>query len=112
MAQDLMTNTANYPQKPERLLAEVGIHPDEEQAYRIMLARDSVTALELSVALAIPREQAQRLLESLQAKGLATRITGELPRYASTPPEVAIETLILRQQAGLQRVRHSIRLLR
>ncbi len=91
-----------------RLLAEIGVSEQEERAYRLLLARGALAVDDLCQALLLDRAQSAQLLAALEAKGLAVYEPGALPRFLPGTPEVAVEALILRKQATLERTRSAI----
>jgi len=80
----------------------------EERAYTLLLARCMTTASELARMLRISPRRIQRLLEGLEAKGLATHSPERPRRYIATPPEFAIEALASQRQADIERARAAI----
>lgn len=91
-----------------RPLHALGISPEEEEVYRALLARRAAGTADVARDLGWTSRRTQRLLDAIEAKGLATR-TGERPRrYASSPPQFAIEALIAQGQTDLSRARATI----
>jgi len=91
-----------------RLLTEIGITEQEEQAYRLLLARGALAITEMSAALHWADAQVAQLLAALESKGLVMRVPDVEMRFLASPPEVAIEALILQKQATLERTRSAI----
>jgi len=89
----------------QRAFEVLGISEAEEQVYRQLLARSAATQTDIARATRIPLSKAQRLLDSLQLKGLATYSPNSPRRYVPAVPDMAIEALIRRQQDCLQRAR-------
>ncbi|MFN2467234.1 MAG: helix-turn-helix domain-containing protein [Gaiellaceae bacterium] len=87
------------------VLEAVGIPEAEERAYRELLARPGVTTAELAREIELPRAQLQRVLSSLEAKGLVSRSAETPQRLMAAAPDVALEVLILRKQEELERAR-------
>ncbi len=94
------------------LLAEIGVSEQQELAYRLLLARGSLSAHELCEAQHLPPADAARLLDELQDLGLAICIPGSVALFTPGNPEVAIGALVLRRQATLDRTRAAIALLK
>ena len=88
-----------------RPLDAVGIDVEEERAYRVLLASRAGTVEDVAQALAAPARKVQRILDSLEAKGLATHSPERPRRYLPTSPDIALEALIRERQHGLERVR-------
>jgi len=91
-----------------RPLHALGISLEEERVYRALLARRTASAPEIARDLEWPARRTQRLLDAIEAKGLATRKSERPRRYASSPPQFAIEALIAQGQTDLARARTTI----
>ncbi len=91
-----------------RPLAALGVSEPEEQTYRALLARPGATAKELASALGVPARKLHRLLDVLEAKGLASHSPQRPRRYLPAAPDLAIERLIVQRQGGLERARSAI----
>jgi sugar-specific transcriptional regulator TrmB len=91
-----------------RPLHALGISLEEERVYRALLVRRAASAADIARDLGWGARRTQRLLDAIEAKGLASR-SGERPRrYASSPPQFAIEALIAQGQTDLARARATI----
>jgi sugar-specific transcriptional regulator TrmB/DNA-binding CsgD family transcriptional regulator len=91
-----------------RPLAPLGIGEAEEQAYRALLGHPDATARDVASALGLPIRKTQRLLDVLEAKGLATHSPQRPRRYIPAAPDIAIERLIVQRQEDLERARSAI----
>jgi predicted DNA-binding transcriptional regulator len=91
-----------------RLLAEIGITEQEEHAYRLLLARGALAIPEMSAALHWADTQVAQLLAALESKGLVMRVPNPELRFLASPPEVAVEALILQKQVTLEQTRTAI----
>lgn len=89
-------------------LEPLGIEELEERAYRTLLAHRMVTVEDIAGILSLPPRKVQRVLDSIEGKGLATHSPERPRRYIATPPELAIEALVSQRQAVLERVRLTI----
>lgn len=89
----------------QRALDVLGISDAEEHVYRRLLQQPGATRADIARSLAMPPRTIQRLLESIEAKGLATHSPEHPRRYIPAWPDMAIEALILRRQEDLQRAR-------
>jgi len=89
----------------QRAFEVLGISEAEERVYRQLLARSAATQTDIARAAQVPLSKAQRLLDSLQHKGLATYSPNSPRRYVPAVPDMAIEALIRRHQECLQRAR-------
>ena len=92
----------------ERLLDGLDIDEVEECAYRWLLGHPGATITEVARALPASQRRTQRLLETLQAKGLATHSPERPRRYIPASPNIAMEALILERQDKLQRARLAV----
>jgi hypothetical protein len=90
------------------LLRSLGIEEDEERGYRMLLLRRSATAEEAANVLTIPVADAENLLQRVEAKGLASHSPERPRRYIPTPPELAVDFLILQQKAAIENVRSAV----
>jgi len=91
-------NSRRQARQTGSLLA-LGVPPLEEQLYRHLLARHGgAPADELARRLKKSRAVVSRGLAALEAIGFVTRTPDSVPRYFATPPDIAVETLILRRQ--------------
>src|SRR5699024_2972083 len=77
-----------------RPLENLGITEFEERIYRWLLTRRGATAAEVARALGLTPAKAQRLLDALETKGLATHTPERPRRYIPSSPDVALEALI------------------
>jgi sugar-specific transcriptional regulator TrmB len=88
-----------------RPLDVLGISDAEEHVYRHLLQQPGATRAEIALRMSIAPRAIQPLLESIEAKGLATHSPEQPRRYIPAWPDLAIEALILRRQEDLQRAR-------
>ncbi|MEO7431618.1 MAG: helix-turn-helix domain-containing protein [Dokdonella sp.] len=92
-----------------RPLEVLGIGPDEERIYRVLLVKGAATAAEASEEPRFTLRKTQRLLDVLESKGLATRSPERPPRYRPAPPDIAIQALTMHLQQSMQRAQGMIR---
>ena len=92
----------------ERTLTSLGISEAEEQMYRWILEHPGSSAPEAARSLALVPRQAQRLLESIEDKGLATHSPERPRRYWPSAPDIALGALLLQQQKSLLETQHTI----
>ncbi len=91
-----------------RPLETLGISADEERTYRALLSRRLASASDLAGALGVTARAAQRLLDALATKGLATHSPERPRRYMPVQPEFAVEAIVSQRQAELERARAAI----
>ncbi len=77
----------------------------EETVYRWLVVHPGSTASEVAGALGQTRGTAQRLLDKIEMKGLATHSPERIRCYLPTSPDIAIEAMIIQRQKDFQRVR-------
>lgn len=83
----------------------LGIDDAEERVYRQLLAQPGASRGELATRLSMSSRAVQRLLDLIEAKGLATHSPERPRRYIPAAPDMAIQSLILKRQDDLQRAR-------
>ncbi len=104
-------STRNNTDRNRYLLSKIGLSAGAERAYRLLLARGSATEQELSESLSLSSMRMQRLLGSLQRKGLVVCLRDATPTYLPIAPDLAIGALIQRRQVMLERVRSIVPML-
>jgi DNA-binding CsgD family transcriptional regulator/sugar-specific transcriptional regulator TrmB len=77
----------------------------EEEVYDLLLDTRVLSLDELTRARPEPSAVLTEALERLEASGLVTRGTGSPQRYVPTPPDLAIEALVLRRRGELEQLR-------
>lgn len=80
------------------LHAVLGLSPDEDAAYRRLVAVPSTTAEELGELMAASSLDAARWLASLERQGLASLTSGETRRFVAAPPSLALGALLVKRQ--------------
>ncbi len=88
----------------ERPLAMLGISGPEERVYRSLLKQRNATVAETGDALSLAPAKVQRLLDTLETKGLATHSPERPRRYFPVSPDVALRALIVQGQKRLEAV--------
>lgn len=92
------------PQPTADELAQLGLTSYEAKAYLALIRRGSSTGSEVARVGGLPRQRIYDVLASLVEKGLATTRPGSPARYAATPPDLALERLILEHRQELSRL--------
>jgi DNA-binding CsgD family transcriptional regulator/predicted transcriptional regulator len=105
-------NTARSKTDAQGLLSAVGIDDMEERAYRVLLSHRLATAADVATLLSLSPRKVQRLLDGIEAKGLATHSPEQPRRYIASSPELAIEALARQRQKDIEQVRSAIPQLR
>lgn len=87
------------------LLEPVGLSQADSEIYLRLLGQGASTAADLSEQTRVPVARLRRSLQRLTEAGLANRIVSSPPRYVPTPPEVAVDALVLHRQQTLDELR-------
>jgi DNA-binding Lrp family transcriptional regulator len=87
------------------MLQAVGISGTGERLYRALLRDPQAAVAQLASVTGISLGQARRGLADLESAGLVSRRTGRPLRFIPTPPDTAIDALILRRREELGRCR-------
>ncbi|MEU8226006.1 helix-turn-helix domain-containing protein [Kribbella sp. NPDC048915] len=80
----------------------------EEQAYRLLVGLSAAKAAELAEVARLPKQEADEVLQRLQAKGLVTMQAADDPVFRPVPPDVALGTTLLRRQESLEAARKTV----
>ncbi len=91
-----------------RPLGILGISAWDERVYRWLLAHPRASASEVARALRLSPGRAQRLLDTIEAKGLSTHTPERPRRYIPASPDIAIEGLALQHHQAVQRAQDMI----
>ena len=102
-----MTSTPCDPDS-DRPLEILGVSAEEERLYRMLLGRGMATLEDIARELGEAPRKTQRLLDAIEAKGLATCSPERPRRYIPASPELAVEALVNQRQARLERARAAI----
>jgi sugar-specific transcriptional regulator TrmB len=105
-------NTLRAAEGAPRMLAVLGIEEMEERAYCALLSQRLATTEDIATMLSLSSRKAQRLLDSIESKGLASHSPERPPRYIAASPELAIEALASQRQADIERARSAIPVLK
>lgn len=84
-------NEPHIDARVSRPLEALGISEIEKQVYRVLLAHHMATAEDIAEQLLLMPGEAQHLLDSIEANGLATHSHKEPHCYIAAPPELTIE---------------------
>lgn len=90
------------------MLEAAGVTAVEEQVYGALVDSPADTAAAIATRLGLSLDETAAVLASLEAKGLMSRTADRTPRFLATPPDIAIEPLILQRQAELQETRRVV----
>lgn len=90
------------------MLEAAGVTAVEEQVYGALVDSPADTAAAIATRLGLSLDETIAVLTSLEAKGLMSRTADRTPRFLATPPDIAIEPLILQRQAELHETRRAV----
>ncbi|UMG93554.1 helix-turn-helix domain-containing protein [Nocardioides sp. TF02-7] len=93
------------------MLQAVGVSAEDEAVYRTLLRTPECTVRELVEASGRDRTALRRSLTRLEDLGLLSRTAHRPARLIPARPDVAVEVLVARQQAQLERTRSAARAL-
>lgn len=82
------------------MLDVLGLEPDDERVYRVLLGLPDSTAMLLSDRLLVPRADVDTALSRLVGWGLVIRSADE--RFTAAPPAMALGSLISQRRDGLR----------
>ena len=105
-------NTVRTGAQAPRPLEVLGIDEMEERAYTALLSHRLATTEDIASLLSLSPRKAQRLLDSIESKGLASHSPERPRRYIAASPELAIEALASQRQADIERARSTIPVLK
>jgi DNA-binding CsgD family transcriptional regulator len=80
----------------------------EEQAYRLLVGLSAAKSAELAEVAKLPQQEADEVLQRLQAKGLVSVQAADDPVFRPLPPDVALGTTLLRRQESLEAARKTV----
>ncbi len=88
------------------MLEPLGVPELEERVYRSLLANPRVSLRRIGeVVPDVPKAQLRAALAALEQKGLLSRTAGKATSFIPAPPDLALEALLQRRQADLDRIR-------
>jgi hypothetical protein len=96
------------PTAADESLAMLGISNAEEALYRALLRAPGSTARMLVDVLRTSVESVEATMALLEGKGFASCAPGTVPRFFPSPPDIAVESLLLRRQKELQEARRAV----
>ncbi|MGH2711881.1 MAG: helix-turn-helix domain-containing protein [Actinomycetota bacterium] len=89
----------------DRMLEALGFTTAEEEVYRLVLEHPGSTVKELSEAGSLASTEIRRGISVLEPRGLVNPSADRPPRLYPSPPEAALEILVLERQEELEAVR-------
>ncbi|MEU2428284.1 helix-turn-helix domain-containing protein [Streptomyces sp. NPDC007861] len=90
------------------MLEAVGLSAAETEVYRALVVATTASARELAGTTGLDEATAQRLLGSLEDKGLVRGVDGATGRFAANPPDVALLPRVERRAGDLDKARAAV----
>ncbi|MFE7095542.1 helix-turn-helix domain-containing protein [Streptomyces erythrochromogenes] len=90
------------------MLEAAGLTPLEETVYRLLITTARASAAEIALRTALPLPEAESVLASLAAKGLASTGGGTPPHFTASPPDVALLPRLQRRADALDEARTAV----
>lgn len=91
------------------MLESLGVRPEDEEVYRLMLREPDLDLSSLSARLGRSPDGLTATIRRLESAGLLTRASRDPGRWRPARPDVAIDVLVSRRRAELDRVREVAR---
>lgn len=90
------------------MLEEVGLSPEDERAYLVLVELARARPADLAPHLGLPEPEARKLLERLAGAGLAAAGPGPGQQYHPLPPDVALGSALVRRQEAVENARRVV----
>lgn len=90
-----------------RVLQTLGVSPDAESVYRILLHNPRSTVTELATLAGRSPRWTRSSTGALESLGLVSRLPGRPARLVATPPDTAVEVLVARQETEIASIRRA-----
>ena len=87
------------------MLEGVGVTPEQERTYRVLVDHPGAEAAELVTRTGLDEHRLADVLAGLESLGLVSATASNPRTYIPAPPQLAIEALIAMRQDGLERAR-------
>lgn len=87
----------------------LGLTEQEEAVYRALAQRPSLGGDELAVLCNLGTSEAKRAISGLRIKGLLARQPGRRQRFVVTPPDVALQGLLLQREEQITQAQQELR---
>ena len=88
-----------------RILGEVGVGPDAEDVYRVLLTNPGLSTSELAERVEFGRSRLRSALADLERLAMVSRLSGSPACFQPAPPEVVVEALVSSRFEALGRTR-------
>lgn len=91
------------------MLESIGVSPDDEQVYRRLLHSPGATVAEVTSAIGRDEATVRVAVDRLEQLGLLNRTPDRPSRLVPARPDVAVDILVARQRAELDRAQNAAR---
>ncbi len=93
------------PRIHTRRMNPLGLDEAALAVYERLVDRSPSTVDELRTAVLLPMNRLQEALETLESRGLVSRVAGSPARYGAISPDIAMEVLLLEREEEIKRAR-------
>ncbi|MFB7275527.1 helix-turn-helix domain-containing protein [Streptomyces hydrogenans] len=90
------------------MLGSIGLAPDEERVYRVLVRLGSATGPEVARHLGVDAREAGRLLAGLENGGMVSRDAGQVGAYVVAPPRLAFGPALAAGRHALEQVEFAV----
>lgn len=90
-----------------QVLEPLGVTPDAESVYRILLRHPRSTVSELATLAGRSPRWTRASASTLESLGLVSRLPGRPARLVATPPDTAVDLLVARQETEIAGIRRA-----
>jgi sugar-specific transcriptional regulator TrmB len=90
-----------------QMLEPLGVAPDAESVYRILLRNPRATVSELTALAGRSARWTRASVGTLEALGLVSRLPGRPARLVATPPDTAVDVLVARRETEVAAIRRA-----
>ena len=90
-----------------RMLQPLGVPPDAESVYRVLLRNPRQTVSELATLAGRGARAVRAAVATLESLGLVSRLPGRPARLVATPPDTAVDVLVARRETEIAAIRRA-----
>jgi sugar-specific transcriptional regulator TrmB len=89
------------------VLQPLGVPPDAESVYRVLLRNPRQTVTELAATAGRGPRSIRAATSTLESLGLVSRLPGRPARLVATPPDTAVDLLVARRETEVAAIRRA-----
>ncbi len=89
------------------VLQPLGVPPDAESVYRVLLRNPRQTVTELAGLAGRGARSVRGAVATLESLGLVSRLPGRPARLVATPPDTAVDVLVARRETEIAEIRRA-----